>query len=216
MLDWRKSANYVRARFAGVFGAVCFHAAMLVWLFNFHGEVTAQTTVQTISVSLITPPQVKALAPQPEPKPVETPKPRVQPRPKSPPVIAVAESAPTNYVVPVTPPEPPPVPAPVAAAPAPAPYVAPVIDAAHLHNPKPVYPQMSRRQGEEGKVMLRVLIGADGNAEEVRVSRSSGFERLDRSALDAVKKWKFVPARRGETPIAEWWDVPVSFTLEQA
>jgi periplasmic protein TonB len=215
--DWRNSKSNKLIGFAGLILALWFHGLFLVWLLlmNF-AEALAQPPVQTITVSLITPPEIKPLAPEPKPKLVEAPKPKVQPpRPKPLPVIAAANPDPAPYQVPAPAPTPPITPAPEKPAPE-APFIAPVVDAAHLSNPKPVYPMMSRRQGESGEVVLRVLIGVDGKAEEVRVRRSSGFERLDNSALDAVKKWKFVPARRGDTPVAEWWDVPVSFRLDQA
>src|SRR5204863_4492509 len=78
-------------------------------------------------------------------------------------------------------------PAPVAAAPPGDALVAPRFDAAYLDNPAPAYPAMSRRQHEEGRVMLRVRVGADGRAESVEIAASSGFDRLDRAAQDAVR-----------------------------
>jgi periplasmic protein TonB len=102
---------------------------------------------------------------------------------------------------------------PVQASP-PAPVVELPSKAAYLNNPKPIYPAISRRLGEEGTVTLKVLIGADGSAKEVRLSRSSGFERLNDAALDAVKRWRFVPGKRNGVPEAMWFDVPVSFMLD--
>lgn len=86
--------------------------------------------------------------------------------------------------------------------------------AAYLQNPKPAYPILSRRLGEQGKVVLRVLIGVDGVAHEVEITQSSGFNRLDRAALATVRQWRYVPGRRGGVPQAMWFDVPVSFVLE--
>jgi protein TonB len=62
---------------------------------------------------------------------------------------------------------------------------------------------------------LRVLVGADGNAREVVLKTSSGYERLDRSALDTVRHWKFVPARVGNEPVSAWVLVPIVFSLER-
>ena len=89
----------------------------------------------------------------------------------------------------------------------------PRFDAAYLSNPKPTYPMLSRRAGEEGRVMLRVMVEVSGTPSKVEIEKSSGFPRLDEAALDAVKRWKFVPARRGTEAIAESVVVPLSFKL---
>ena len=83
-----------------------------------------------------------------------------------------------------------------------------------LHNPKPVYPHASRRLGEQGKVLLRVLISAEGLPEQVEIKQSSGYERLDRQAHDTVLRWRFVPGKRNGTPEAMWYLVPINFVLE--
>ena len=105
--------------------------------------------------------------------------------------------------------------APIAAAPTVAPMVPPRFDASYLDNPAPAYPTMSRRQHEEGRVLLRVLVAADGRAESVEIATSSGFERLDRAALDAVRRWRFVPARRGGDAVAATVNVPIAFALDR-
>lgn len=90
----------------------------------------------------------------------------------------------------------------------------PSSDAAYLNNPKPPYPAISKRMGEQGKVVLRVLIGADGLPQKVEISQSSGFDRLDRQAQEAVMRWRFVPGKRNGIPEAMWSLVPVNFVLE--
>lgn len=87
-------------------------------------------------------------------------------------------------------------------------------NAAYLHNPAPDYPSVSRRLGEQGKVLLRVQVTADGAAGSVELQTSSGSTRLDRAALEAVKKWRFVPAKRGEQPVSALVVVPVRFSIE--
>jgi len=94
------------------------------------------------------------------------------------------------------------------------PLLAPRFDAAYLDNPAPVYPPLSRRAREEGRVLLRVLVEASGQAAKLEVQGSSGFERLDRSALAAVARWKFVPARQGAEAVAAWVLVPLVFSLK--
>jgi protein TonB len=90
----------------------------------------------------------------------------------------------------------------------------PRFDAAYLQNPQPDYPAVSRRIGEEGRVILRVLVSAEGRADELEVRTSSGSSRLDQAALASVKRWRFEPARQGGQAIAAWVLVPISFHLD--
>jgi protein TonB len=99
--------------------------------------------------------------------------------------------------------------------PTPAPALQPPSsDADYLNNPKPSYPAMSRRLGEQGKVVVRTLIGTDGVAQKAEVLRSSGFERLDRAALETALKWRYVPGKRGGVAEAMWFNVPLHFVLD--
>lgn len=93
---------------------------------------------------------------------------------------------------------------------------APRFDAAYLANPPPAYPMISRRLGEEGRVLLRVHVEADGRPSSVELRDSSGSGRLDDAALRAVRGWRFVPARRGEQAVAAWVLVPINFTLKNS
>lgn len=86
---------------------------------------------------------------------------------------------------------------------------------AALNNPKPPYPLAARRQGAEGRVVLRALVLEDGRCAEVRIVRSSGYALLDESALATVRRWRFLPATRAGTPVAASVDVPISFRLDQ-
>lgn len=92
--------------------------------------------------------------------------------------------------------------------------VMPSSNAAYLRNPKPAYPPMSRRLGETGRSIIRVLVGANGSAKDVRLQRSSGFDRLDQAALDAVRRWRFVPGTRGGVPEDMWFNVPIVWRLD--
>ena len=104
--------------------------------------------------------------------------------------------------------------APARPAAAPAALTAARFDAAYLNNPSPAYPMLSRRLREEGEVMLRVLVAADGQPKRIEVRTGSGSERLDRAAEDAVARWRFVPARRGESAVEAWVLVPIVFKLK--
>ncbi|MGQ5525224.1 energy transducer TonB [Chitinimonas sp. PSY-7] len=94
--------------------------------------------------------------------------------------------------------------------------VPPRSDASHLNNPAPVYPALSRKLGEQGRVLLSIHVLADGSVGEIQLKQSSGFSRLDEVALVTVKRWKFVPARQGDTSIAYWYTQPMNFTLDGA
>ena len=89
----------------------------------------------------------------------------------------------------------------------------PRFGAAYLNNPPPAYPSVSRRSGEQGRVLLRVLVSENGLAESVQLDSSSGHEKLDRAAIEAVKKWSFVPAKRSNQPVSAYVLVPVNFSL---
>lgn len=90
----------------------------------------------------------------------------------------------------------------------------PHFNVAYLNNPRPAYPQMARRLGIEGLVVLRVQVSAKGLPEQVVVAQTSGQTVLDEAALRAVQGWSFVPARLGDKPIAHAVDVPVRFQLK--
>ncbi|MFN4103456.1 MAG: energy transducer TonB [Tepidimonas sp.] len=90
----------------------------------------------------------------------------------------------------------------------------PSASAAYLSNPPPPYPPLSRRLGEQGKVVVRVRIEADGTASAAEVRTSSGFERLDQAALQTVLRWKYVPGKRNGVPEAMWYLIPIQFVLE--
>ena len=93
-------------------------------------------------------------------------------------------------------------------------YVPADSNAAYLNNPKPEYPMTARQRHWQGTVLLRVYVGADGKALQVNIEHSSGHDALDESALDAVKQWRFVPAKRGDSAEASWATVPIVFELE--
>jgi len=86
--------------------------------------------------------------------------------------------------------------------------------AAYLRNPAPRYPVAARRAGEQGTVTLRVLVTRDGQPARVDVEKTSGSAHLDTAALEAVKVWRFVPARQGADAIESWVLVPIVFRLE--
>jgi len=161
-------------------------------------------------VDFITPEAPKVSAPRP--LPLVKPQPVVK---RSTPVkLEATRSEVVTESAPMAPPENVP-PAPHAPA-----ATAPVVtearfDAAYLRNPAPPYPPVSRRMGEEGKVLLRVLVSPQGTAESVEVKETSSSYRLDESAKRTVRTWKFIPAKRGDVPVQSRVLVPIIFKLEQ-
>jgi protein TonB len=180
--------------------------------------------VGVLLVDLLPAPPVEAPpAPQPlpmaSPTPVVKPQPKPQPKPQAKPVEAAptlettestapAEHAPISAPAPAIEPQSAPAAAPAAATQA-------RFDADYLRNPSPPYPPLSRRMGEEGKVMLRVSVTPQGTAAEVQIHTSSGSPRLDESAQKTVRNWKFIPAKQGDTAVQSWVLVPIIFKLEQ-
>jgi protein TonB len=92
--------------------------------------------------------------------------------------------------------------------------VLPSTSADYQNNPAPPYPRQSKRLGEAGTVVIRVLITAEGRAEKAEVRTSSGYARLDDTALTTVKGWRFVPGQRNGQPEAMWFNVPIRFVLD--
>ncbi len=222
-------------RWPVMLAVIAAHTSVALALLSLEPEVRAVGMQQPLMASLIVPPappKVEEPAKVPDPPRPLPARPRIEPPPKPlpPPVLSAPEAAPTPVVAATPPAEPVPAPAvlpppgavlersaPVVAAAPPAPrveaVVAPRFDADYLDNPAPAYPALSRRLGEQGRVLLRVYVLADGSAGQVEIRESSGFERLDRAAREAVARWRFVPARQGDRPVAAWVLVPISFSL---
>ena len=200
------------ARRSGLLGIVIgLHAAVFAMILAAR-TVAPQIMEMPLIVDLIAPAAIEPPAAQPLPVakaqavgPKQTPRPSPAPAP----VVAATQSpvAAANAAL-AAPPDVKPAP------PAPPKIELPSSDAAYLNNPKPSYPAISKRMGEQGKVVLRVLIGTDGTPQKVEVNKSSGYERLDRQAQEAVMRWRFVPGKRNGVPETMWNLVPVNFVLE--
>lgn len=193
------------------FAVVALHALALVALLGATRYREAIIAAVPLQVSVLR--EVKPRSPDPAPR---IPAPRLENVVRDvvpPPEITIAATASANAFVAARTDAVAAPPSPTAPSAPAAPVVPPVFDADYLSNPSPSYPALSRRLNEEGKVLLRVLVTADGRAERVEIARSSGFERLDRSALEAVARWRFVPARQGATTVSAHVLVPVLFVL---
>ena len=100
------------------------------------------------------------------------------------------------------------------APPAPPRIELPSSSADYLNNPPPPYPPLSKRLGEQGKVVIRAFIDANGTATQAEVRTSSGYDRLDQAALQTVLKWRYVPGKRAGVAEGMWFNVPIHFVLE--
>lgn len=170
------------------------------------------------------PPEPEEPKPLPEPKPkpkkvVEKPKPKPLPEPvvEAPPsekAISQEEQVEQEEEAAPPPPQQASTPSAEENKSAGAPVTPPREDANLVNNPRPAYPSMSRRLREQGTVVLEVLILADGSVGDVKISQSSGFKRLDDTAVKAVRKWRYAPARRGDEAIDYWYLQPLEFALD--
>ena len=77
----------------------------------------------------------------------------------------------------------------------------------------PSYPILSRRNREQGTVTLAVRLSLDGQVDTVSIARSSGFDRLDKAALAAVKHWRWSPTMREGRAVAVAGLVRMPFVL---
>ena len=98
--------------------------------------------------------------------------------------------------------------------PAPAAVTPPAFNAGYLRNPPPRYPVSARRNGEQGTVTLRVLVTREGTPATISIHATSGSSALDAAAVEAVKGWRFTPARQGAEAIEAWVLVPIVFRLD--
>lgn len=218
-------------------GVIAFHAlliALALWSPNKAMPAIEPATVQGVLISLppapvisvpkVTPPPEKKVEPpkpKPQPKPKPTPKPVLPPPIEAPPTEksitqekveepaleeVAEEAAPEAPLEQIETVENEPVGAPE--------ITPPQEDAANINNPKPPYPNMSRRLGETGTVVLEVLVLPNGRVGDARIKKSSGFKRLDDTALRSVRNWRYLPAKRGDQAIEHWYEQDIEFNLD--
>jgi protein TonB len=205
-------------------GVVLFHVAALWALQSGLLRRAAEVVIPVEILSeFIEPPKPKEVPPPPPPPPPQAPKPQITKAPPPPRPMAIREPtpAPSAPVGVIEPPPPAPViasappapPAPPPAPPAPPAVQLPSNNAEYLQNPKPAYPAMSKRLGEQGKTVVRVLIGVDGLPKKASVRNSSGYERLDEAARAAVMSWRYVPGKKNGVVEEMEFDVPINWVI---
>ena len=221
-MSFSHAARAVSRSGMGVVATVSLVHALLFFALSRMPTPRPPTVETVLSIGLLPPVDTRRPQPPPPPPPVKPVARRSPaPMPVAPAPLAAASDAPTPTSVAVSP-------APTFAAPAmvapprsvepplaPAPVPAPPrFDADYLDNPKPSYPGLSRRLGEQGKVVLRVRVDTSGLPLDVQLHSSSGFARLDTAALETVRRWKFVAARLGDEAVVASVLVPIAFSLK--
>lgn len=213
-----KQIVLVYPKYKGLLGTLA--AALIIGLhiaafayFYFKPEVPiTQAEIPPMTVELYRPPVEQPPAPvipeelpPPPPPKVEKPKPVEKPKakpiaPKPEPVVQKVETPP---------------PAPVA--PPPPPQITPATaNPGYLRNPAPEYPELAVERGWEGTVILNVHVLGNGKPSSVEVKTSSGRNVLDNAAVQTVRRWSFVPAKQGDTPVDSWVEVPIDFKLSNS
>lgn len=242
-MEWTPLSQ-LQGRFAVALGlSVTAHVLVLLATTFFVTNPESPTALPEEAVALLfQAPAPHATVPEPakppEPELVATQIPIVEPTPVAQPTQpAVQDEPPQTSAVRVPPPVSLPVPKQIAqAAPvekharepsqpqptavaaampvAPVPVVPPRPVAGMETNRAPSYPEIARRRGEQGRVMLRVSVGPDGTPLEVDVQNTSGYPILDSAALNAVRQWRFIPAMQAGAPVRAVAEVPIRFQLE--
>lgn len=213
-------------------------SAVLLLVLLLRGRIEPPSLPAEATVALLfepapaAPPATAAIAAAPpERNQADAPAPPVVPQPLSPPAPAAARETPLIPPPPATPPPRRPAAAraarqpalPLAAAEAPialaspdasAPLVPPRPVAGIATNRAPAYPEVARRRGEQGRVMLRVSVSADGTPLDVALAETSGHASLDSAALAAVRQWRFIPATQAGKSVPAIAEIPVRFRLD--
>ena len=199
-------------KLAGLLFVLLLHGVALYGLWSYRIIPTPDEAI-TLMVNLINPPPEQPKPPQPEPP---------KPRPVEPPhehqhlvveTLVVQPNEPVAYAPPPPPPSPPVVEAPPLP---PQPVVlSNELSVSCPERSPPDYPRLAKRMNEQGKVVLRVELGEDGRVANVAVKTSSGYQRLDDAALNAVKTWRCKPVIRNGAAVSAVALQPFNFVLEE-
>ena len=205
--DWRRVGAFSTTLAA--------HAAALALILMPLAAPIERNLQRAIEVTFVEAPPPPKIPPPPEPEPLRKP-----PRPTAIPPTHSPPRPPTPVAVA---PAPSPIRAPVATTPAP-PVAAPAPPVATAGETRRLaydgelharYPAAALRAREQGTVLLRVLVDAQGRVDRVEIARSSGHPKLDAAARDAVSKARFKPVLSGGEAIPAWGLVPIEFRLDR-
>lgn len=200
--------------FSAIGLTILIHALVIAALLGLRHHVVQREEQKLVTVNLTPPPP----PPPATPENPETPKQPVVTAPR--PLIQIDVPQKINVPVTVDPQPAPPTLEPVQQS-APAPVAAPPsviqggdLGARMVSGKPPRYPVESRRQREQGTVVLSLVLGTDGAVEQISINRSSGFSRLDDAALHAVRRWRWEPVVRGGAPVKVRGIVEIPFVLQ--
>jgi periplasmic protein TonB len=209
-----------------VAGSLAAHVAVLTLAPAWLARRAVPPPPLTVALQKEEPPQIVA----PRPLPVETRPERVERLPVKPAAQPVAEPPLEQKTILTAPPEAPRAPAaaavaeqkpvpettrpPTPAPPAPATVVPPRSDAVFLSDARAAYPMAARRRGDQGTVLVRVMVTADGRAASATLEKTSGHAALDEAALALVRGGRFTPARQGAQAVESLHVVPIVFKLD--
>ena len=192
------------SRLVGLALIILLHIALISLLVETLAHRSVERARAPIVARIIRPPRpAPTEAPPPPPRFAPPPPPYVPP-----PEVHIATPAPagSTAITGVTSVKPPP-----AAPPAPI-RIEPAIDSGQSRPPE--YPIDSRRSGEEGAVILAVLVDADGRVVDARLKQSSGFPRLDGAALKAARSdYRFRPGTLDGKPAEMWLTFKINWKL---
>jgi periplasmic protein TonB len=218
-MNFSRTQQDPKRKYVGIGIVVLLHVGVVYALMTGLARKVVEVVQAPLETKIIE--ELKKLPPPPPPKPklpepVAQPQPQQAPPPAYVPPVQVAVQAPANPAPSITVSNQAPPPEAPKATPAPAKdpvLVAPVINAAQNCR-KPVYPSISRREEEEGIVVLRFLVAADGNVIDSQVKSSSGYTRLDEAARQALSLCKFQPGTADGVPTQAWAQMKYEWRLE--
>lgn len=194
-------------RLVGITGVIAFHALVVWALVSGLARKAIEVLPAPIETKILEEVTQQEEPPPPPPPPeFDTPPPPFIPPPE---ITIMQRPAPTNTITTTTerPPAPPP-PPPVAAPREPV-RVPPVVKAKACREPD--YPPVSERLGEAGTVVLQLLVGVDGKVTDSRIEQSSGYERLDKVAQQALSRCRFQPGTVDGKPEPGWAKIRYTF-----
>jgi protein TonB len=188
------------------FGVVLvLHVALIYGLVVTLAHRSIDVVPVPIETKIITAPQQQPVEPPPPPPSFVAPPQVFVP----PPEVNIAKPPPPRSTAPaVVTAVPPPATAPTAPV-----TVQPRIDLGHSSQPE--YPPQSRRLGEQGSLVLQVMVDASGRVTDSKLVQSSGSQRLDQAALDGVKtNYRFFPGTVGGKPQPMWFTFKFTWKLQ--
>ena len=203
-MEFGQKPNQSR-RMVGLIGVVVFHA-LLIW-----GLVSglARKAIEILPAPIETKIIEEVKPPEDEPPPPPPPTLDVPPPPYVPPPEINIATPPPQHAITVQSTQPTPPPKPIIKAP---PSVSLRIDGKRCRAPE--YPSVSNRLGEQGSVVLQLLVGPDGKVKDSKIVRSSGYPRLDEAALEATRASTCPPYIENGQAIRAAHTLPFNFTLD--